>query len=775
MLWWFLTCCASSSTSPAQRTEGVVGLCQPEEGVRRHDEVAGRRERRDVVGAAGGDADPQARRVARRLARPRRDDAGRRDHEERAVVGALDPRPRDEREHLEGLAEAHVVGQDPAEPVLPQEREPPEPFALVGPQVGRQAHRLRAGDDGEVAQRLRAADPVGRLGVDDARLGELGPQAEVVLADPDPVALALAQLGRRGDHLPQAVELGAVGRDVAPAGEDEELVAEGQCRQYVGERHPLAVDGDGDLEVEPVGRTVGGLAVHELEADLGGLVDLAEVGALDLDHLDAGEPAEVGQVVDRQGERIAAVDGVDAEQVRRHRRPDVGLLGAVAHPSQPVAAVERAAAGVVVAPLPVELGRRRGVPAHRDDQRRLQGGRQLDRAVGGADGQVPDEPGEPVAEGLELAGGHLQRLALDHRADARWHPAPQLGELEVPVGVEQADHGGVVAGEQQLATPERAVDVDTQLEPGGPSHPGEVGGEPDRLVPEGDRPQRRDRVQLHTGGDGGAQQPRQLGAELVERRCGAGGLVAERAVRLPGGMQSSERVGLLGHQRPAEHQVADVGPVGAGADPVLPGSRPQRPQPQHRGILGVAVDPPLVEGELEGDRHRLRSERRRAGQLVDERAEAPLPRRGAVATDVALAHRERHRRAVLAHVAHRAGAEAEDPSRRRRAAPPAGPADLAVQLHVVGRERRAADVGGRGHRPGAQLVQVGRAVEAVDVAAGAGEGLGSEVLLEELVGERGQDVHGATIVARGADSARSHPQRLPRRGLEDWAPWRDGS
>ena len=43
-------------------------------------------------------------------------------------------RPHDHREHLQGLAQPHVVGQHPAEPGVPEQREPPEPVDLVGPQ-----------------------------------------------------------------------------------------------------------------------------------------------------------------------------------------------------------------------------------------------------------------------------------------------------------------------------------------------------------------------------------------------------------------------------------------------------------------------------------------------------------------------------------------------------------------------------------------------------------------------------------------------------------------
>lgn len=42
----------------------------------------------------------------------------------------------DHGERLQGLAEPHVVGEDTAEPVLPEERQPAEPVDLIRPQGG---------------------------------------------------------------------------------------------------------------------------------------------------------------------------------------------------------------------------------------------------------------------------------------------------------------------------------------------------------------------------------------------------------------------------------------------------------------------------------------------------------------------------------------------------------------------------------------------------------------------------------------------------------------
>jgi septal ring-binding cell division protein DamX len=45
-------------------------------------------------------------------------------------------RPQHHREHLQRLAQAHVVGEHPAEPAVPEQRQPAEAVDLVGPQRG---------------------------------------------------------------------------------------------------------------------------------------------------------------------------------------------------------------------------------------------------------------------------------------------------------------------------------------------------------------------------------------------------------------------------------------------------------------------------------------------------------------------------------------------------------------------------------------------------------------------------------------------------------------
>ena len=75
------------------------------------------------------------------LAFPVRHDRGRRDHEvELALVLAL--RPEEQRDRLNRLTEAHVVGEDAAAVELMQKDEPREAVFLVGTQIGLEGSRL---------------------------------------------------------------------------------------------------------------------------------------------------------------------------------------------------------------------------------------------------------------------------------------------------------------------------------------------------------------------------------------------------------------------------------------------------------------------------------------------------------------------------------------------------------------------------------------------------------------------------------------------------------
>ena len=110
-------------------------------------------------------------------------------------AGPLGPGVGDQRQRLQRLAEPHVVGEDPAEPGRPQVGQPAEAVELVGPQLGLQPGRLDLRQRGQPAQRLRRPDPLRGLRVDEADLGELVPQPEVVVGEPDPLAGLVVQLG----------------------------------------------------------------------------------------------------------------------------------------------------------------------------------------------------------------------------------------------------------------------------------------------------------------------------------------------------------------------------------------------------------------------------------------------------------------------------------------------------------------------------------------------------------------------------------------------------
>ena len=168
--WWFLTNCASSRITPAH-CDRAVGLgVEPEQRVGRDDDVGGRelldRPRRTSRSVSVTALTREPGCEARRLADPVRDDARRRDDQERAEAGIALASVADERERLQRLAEPHVVGEDAAEPELPERGEPVEPVALVGPELGARASRqLVLGERVEVEQRVDLPLPaLGLLG-----------------------------------------------------------------------------------------------------------------------------------------------------------------------------------------------------------------------------------------------------------------------------------------------------------------------------------------------------------------------------------------------------------------------------------------------------------------------------------------------------------------------------------------------------------------------------------------------------------------------------------
>ena len=116
-------------------------------------------------------------------------DAGRRDDEERVSGGVGLLGVADQRQRLHGLAQPHVVGEDAAEPVAPEEAQPVEALALVGPQLCGQGRGSSV--VGELVERQQARDlllPRPCLALDHAQRGQLLPQARLEPADPQRAA-----------------------------------------------------------------------------------------------------------------------------------------------------------------------------------------------------------------------------------------------------------------------------------------------------------------------------------------------------------------------------------------------------------------------------------------------------------------------------------------------------------------------------------------------------------------------------------------------------------
>jgi len=97
----------------------------------------------ELAAAAVVATDDEAWREALDLPRPVAEQRGRADDEHRAVLALGLGLMEVERDDLEGLAQAHVVGQAPTEAEGAQLPQPCEPSPLVGPEGGLQAGWLR--------------------------------------------------------------------------------------------------------------------------------------------------------------------------------------------------------------------------------------------------------------------------------------------------------------------------------------------------------------------------------------------------------------------------------------------------------------------------------------------------------------------------------------------------------------------------------------------------------------------------------------------------------
>jgi hypothetical protein len=226
-------------------------------------------------------------------------------HEERPRQLTGLPSVADHREGLDRLAQAHVVGEDAAEPVLPQEGQPLVAVELVGPEVRVEAGRHRRRRHGlQVQQTLHSAGPARALGLDDTELEQLLPQPRLVDADPQAVGGAVLQLPRLLDQPAQRHQLGPIEGEVGAAGQHQMALAARQGHDQLVERDLLAIDRDRHPEVEPIRAACGVLGG---QPDHRGHLGLAEVRSI-TDHSQVhalGLPQRWEQVVG-EGDRVHA-------------------------------------------------------------------------------------------------------------------------------------------------------------------------------------------------------------------------------------------------------------------------------------------------------------------------------------------------------------------------------------------------------------------------------------------------------------------------------------
>ena len=212
-----------------------------------------------ALGGRDGDR-REVRREGLELAHPRADDARRGDDEDRptrfrtgvAELAAV-VRAHEGRDDLERLAEPHVVGEDAADAGVPEAREPAVAVELVGtqgrPQVGWHLGE-RPGLEG--TERLDVGRPARALLVDDAEGDELVPEVGVVRAEAQSAGLGVGDVAGLLDEVAQPVQLGPVEPEERAGLEEHDLVATRERAEERLEGHVLAVDLDGDPQVEPV-------------------------------------------------------------------------------------------------------------------------------------------------------------------------------------------------------------------------------------------------------------------------------------------------------------------------------------------------------------------------------------------------------------------------------------------------------------------------------------------------------------------------------------------
>ena len=216
-----------------------------------------------------------------RLAHPVRHDARRRDHQKRTDVRVADAGMADERERLQRLPEAHVVGQNPAELQVPERGEPAEPVALVGAQLcGQHGRRHMLGERLELEQRSDLTLPPLCLRGHDAQRSKLGPESGLVATDPQRCRRRVCECAGLLDQLAQGLQARIEQREVGAVLEQHVRLAARERHEDLGERQLATFDADRHTEVEPValsGDLSGG------DSDRQRLADVAVVRRLALD------------------------------------------------------------------------------------------------------------------------------------------------------------------------------------------------------------------------------------------------------------------------------------------------------------------------------------------------------------------------------------------------------------------------------------------------------------------------------------------------------------
>ncbi len=189
----------------------------------------------------------------RRLSRPVRRDARRRDDEEGPGLGIALAGVANEGERLQRLAEAHVVGEDAAELEIPERGEPAESVALVGAQLRpNSAGHLVARQRVEVEERSHRPLPALGLGGDDAERGELGPQVGLVAADPQRRRRRVGEGARLLDERAQRLQPGIGEGEMRAVIEQHPRLPVGERGEHRDERHLATLDGNGHAEVKPI-------------------------------------------------------------------------------------------------------------------------------------------------------------------------------------------------------------------------------------------------------------------------------------------------------------------------------------------------------------------------------------------------------------------------------------------------------------------------------------------------------------------------------------------